>query len=879
MLYNTIRNGGVTPVFKRRNCLPSYRALFALSIVLLLAGCPTTETITEVLIPATNLQRRIVPAGILLGWDAPTAGEVDGFNVYNAGSADPLNGAPLDAEARSYLVTDLTASSVYTFELETIFSLSDAGSTTQRVQAVPITFADLPAGSADNPWTVASADELGSIATGFRSSSTVNGGSEADPLTLSATDSRAAYYIQTRDITLCADTTDTECRPFVPIGNEYVDTSNTAEPFTGGYDGGGNAIIGLRIDNGADDAPALRAWGLFGLVTGSSAAIRNVTLQAPDVTGIGITGMLVGRMSDGATVADSAAVGGTVANSPLVMVSNTIGGLVGAVGAGATLIENSYTTGPLNGDADNEDIGGLVGLVGAGASLIIEGSYTTDDVIGGAGDDNVGGLVGRVNGDIDGLSGTSVIISNSYATGNPNGGADDDNVGGLVGVITQEAIAIISNSYTTGNPNGGADGDNVGGLVGAASEDNGNVSISNSYTTGDVYGGPGNSDSVGGLVGHIADSVGTIENSYATGDISESEGGFSDGGGGLVGSVTNTATITIRNSHATGTINGSSGSDNFGGLVGLIEGTGTIVNSHATGTINGAGGNDNIGGFVGLVSRDSLTIRNSHAIVTINGSGSVGGLVGNMTDNTTRIRNSYAAATLDGGAIADSFGGLVGAIATSTIMIEKSYASGTINGNGGHDFIGGFVGRMLQSSNAITIENSYAAATLDGGVGNDTLGGLVGSMNSVISMGTETVMVTIENSYAAGPRNGGTGNDTLGGLVGSIQDPNMPTITNSYYDGTDPADPNARTLAQLRCPSTPNPANDSGPVGGFTVPADATSTDCTVDPSDNVMVYVGWNTPIINWDFGSPVDLPSIIDSIDSDGVVSSLAGQPVDPY
>ena len=72
-------------------------ALGALIITLVLVGCPTVETITETIISATNLQRRIVPAGILLSWNAPTAGEVGGFNVYNGVDAGALNGAPLNA--------------------------------------------------------------------------------------------------------------------------------------------------------------------------------------------------------------------------------------------------------------------------------------------------------------------------------------------------------------------------------------------------------------------------------------------------------------------------------------------------------------------------------------------------------------------------------------------------------------------------------------------------------------------------------------------------------------------------------------------------------------------------------------------------------------
>ena len=196
-------------------------ALGALIITLVLVGCPTTETPAEM--PATNLQRRIIPAGILLSWDDPIGGEVDGFNVYNGIDVGALNGdTPLEADVRSYLVTDLSIDSIYAFELEIIFSPSAEGSTDRRVKALVITFVDLPAGSAANPWVVGSAAELRSIVTGFTSSTAANG---ATAVTRTPAQSLMEHYFQIADNTLCDDATNTtDCTAFVPIGNDYTDS-------------------------------------------------------------------------------------------------------------------------------------------------------------------------------------------------------------------------------------------------------------------------------------------------------------------------------------------------------------------------------------------------------------------------------------------------------------------------------------------------------------------------------------------------------------------------------------------------------------------------------------------------------------------------------
>ena len=364
-----------------------------------------------------------------------------------------------------------------------------------------------------------SAAELRSIAdpendgTGFASTAAANGGTAATAVTLTAADSLVAHYVQLADITLCDDATNTtDCDPFAPIGNDYTDaSSNTDTPFSGSYDGGGNEIIGLRVDSEVTGAPEIDAWGLFGLVGGATAEIRNVMLQSPAVTGTELVGTLVGSLTGDTTIADSAAVGGMATATASAGVST--GGLVGLIGSTGT-IQNSYATNTVNGGDGDFDYGG--GLVG---SIIDEGtiqnSHATGAVNGGNGaNDRSGGLVGFVS--------NEATIQNSYATGAVNGGNGDfDVVGGLIGITN--STGTIRNNYATGAVNGGnGDSDNVGGLIGFVIS---NPTIQNNYATGAVDGGEGD-DNIGGLVGGVF----TTTNSYHSGANTDTGDDFNDSG-------------------------------------------------------------------------------------------------------------------------------------------------------------------------------------------------------------------------------------------------------------------------------------------------------------------------------------------------------------
>lgn len=131
---------------------------------------------------------------------------------------------------------------------------------------------------------------------------------------------------------------------------------------------------------------------------------------------------------------------------------------------------------------------------------------------------------------------------------------------------------------------------------------------------------------------------GSIENSYATGDVSVGNGvGALHGGGvafagGLVGRQA--ANVSIANSYATGEITGGTGSSD-GGLAGR---GGSISNSYATGDV-AVGNSSNAGGFVGVEGRkvrgfSGVVSSYSTGRTTSSGTSVIGGFAGDFSQGS-----------------------------------------------------------------------------------------------------------------------------------------------------------------------------------------------------------------------------------------------------
>ena len=321
--------------------------------------------------------------------------------------------------------------------------------------------------------------------------------------TLDADDSHPVYF-------------DTANGGWLPIGDcgdnraclddvftDGIDESADNRPFTGTFDGGGHAILGLATTRSSGVA------GLFGLI-GSGAEIRNVDLRGGLVAPLaqGAAGGLAGHMRGGSV--SSSRSSGEVSGYAL-----RLGGLVGTVSGGT--ITSSRATGvvasvmvPVGSGFQPRarQSGGLVGGLDDGR---IVASHATGDVTGSQrGEDAVGGLVGAVG--AMGPTDRSPAIYASYATGRVSGGGSgSDRLGGLVGRIDAGSVFTSYASGGVGDGVGGARFNEAGGLVGHV--DGGG--IRSSYATGEVNAGGGSGNLAGGLVGRFLG--GAIKACYAIG--------------------------------------------------------------------------------------------------------------------------------------------------------------------------------------------------------------------------------------------------------------------------------------------------------------------------------------------------------------------------
>ena len=174
-------------------------------------------------------------------------------------------------------------------------------------------------------------------------------------------------------------------------GDGWEPVGTNAEPFEGTLDGGGFTIRNLFIDR--DSEPDV---GLFGVVSGSNAEIKELGLLDVNVAGRDHTGALVGRLDGGATLSAVYATGS-------VRGRNHAGGLIGQLNAGASLT-NGYA---LVGVFGTDHVGGLAGSVN-GAGTTIDRAYSAGRVrLTGGTSTNIGGLIGSA-------SGSTPTVTNSF---------------------------------------------------------------------------------------------------------------------------------------------------------------------------------------------------------------------------------------------------------------------------------------------------------------------------------------------------------------------------------------------------------------------------------------------------------------------------------
>ena len=364
-------------------------------------------------------------------------------------------------------------------------------------------------------------------------------------------------YLLTQDIDASGTVTWDGGAGFMPIGSNVL-------RFTGSFDGGGHAIVGLTINR-----PHESDTGLFG-VTDRGSVVRNVRLYHATIHGGDRVGGLVGY-SQG--VFSNCHVTGTVSGDTFV------GGLAGRVWGSHAEISGCWANVTVVGVAD---VGGLAGKMETHVRL--EHSHAAGDV---HGRQRVGGVVGSAkacqslkstsaSGNVSGISEVGGLVgywdyfygwvAESYATGDVVG---ETHVGGLAGVLLWSGIR---DSFAAGNVVGD---EYVGGLLGArwfATLKGDGVTVRGAYATGSVAG----RRQVGGLVGGGGCK---ILYSYATGDVAGIE---------YAGGLTGGYAIMTYTSYALGDVSGVSC---VGGLTGY--GTNNILYCYSAGRViaeEGGGG-------------------------------------------------------------------------------------------------------------------------------------------------------------------------------------------------------------------------------------------------------------------------------------------------
>ncbi|MGA9796343.1 MAG: filamentous hemagglutinin N-terminal domain-containing protein [Rhizomicrobium sp.] len=550
-------------------------------------------------------------------------------------------------------------------------------------------------------------------------------------------------------------------------GGDAYTSSPITPALTGTFEGLGNTISNLHIDDNADSD--------VGLFADNGGTIRDLTLSHVQIASnatVADVGALAGT-SSGQVIGVSETGGSVTGAGNPTNVAVNVGGLVGA--NGGTINRSSATAGVYAGA--NAEAGGLVGY----NSGTIENSSA-----GGAVSVDPGGTssVAAWGGGLLGFAHAGSTVETSFATGSVTDGGSKDAIGGFVG---SDQGGTLTQSYATGAVSGyGA----VGGFVGFMA---GGTALTNSYALGPVTGLAGSE--VGGFVG-VNDT--TITDSYSAGAVSSS----STVTGGFAGENSGTLTGVYYASSAGPSQGIGSGSGTATGLTAAQMVSKSSFSGWTFGTTPGAsgwvivdvdGGFNNSGydgvTFPMLESEATATgaahfIQNAHQLelAGLDPSGDyflAENIDASATGTGTDVWGSTGFVTVGGATgFSGSFYGLGHAIdglyvngGNESYVGLFSILSGTVEdlnltdaSVSGTDLGAG----ILAGENTGVITRTSTSGVVLGGA--DTAGGLVGNNN-----GGSIAFSNSSAAISAGP------SSAAGGLVGEIQ---SGTVTSSYATGS-----------------------------------------------------------------------------------------------
>ncbi len=404
-----------------------------------------------------------------------------------------------------------------------------------------------------------------------------------------------AYENETIIQTASIDLEGSETNQWNPIGT--VDT-----PFNGNFEGNGNNISGLYINQEKG------FLGLFGIMKAGS--IKSLTVEGT----ITVTGGEADTVIGGIISRNLGANIDSCTNKVNIIGVARIGGIVGKNEAGSITNCTNYGKIEVNDMANSKWIGGIAG-VGYGQ---IDSCVNEGNIVGNL----AGGIVGISN---NGATTVSNCINNAEIKGNTIGGIQyysDSTINNCINNGSVVVYGVTSNtsvraagiaSILEGNieqcVNKGeikADWNetNVGHIYvgGIVAEQRDGTRIAECYNEGNVIGNTKNSDSEvvsatypGGIVSFS--NGGTIINCYNKGSVSayKLSGTNTNNAGGII-CLTNSESTNVESCYNIGTVTATRGDGAIsytGGVVGRIQVEGTISNCYylegtATGGINGA---------------------------------------------------------------------------------------------------------------------------------------------------------------------------------------------------------------------------------------------------------------------------------------------------
>ncbi|MCL1605517.1 hypothetical protein M3079_05920 [Phascolarctobacterium sp. ET69] len=484
-------------------------------------------------------------------------------------------------------------------------------------------------------------------------------------------------------------------------GYEAIGT-NSANGFTGTFDGRGNRIIGLKVENANGNA------GIFDTI-GTNGVVKDVNIYSGTFTGSKNAGAVAG--------VNSGRIEGIVTFGNTVTSKGNAGGIVGVNNSGN--FSKNETTGSTN------------------DGVLTNGIYdveSTGSVIAGSSSAIAGGLVGKNDGGLaNSFSDSAVTVDTNVTSGTSVG------LGGVVGVNTEKGNVQYVDSL--GVTNGGATGSsNIGGIIGT---NNGNMY--SGYNESIVSG----KDNVGGIIGEndgginytveedrtVTWSKGTVENVVNATGVT--------GTGNNVGGLLGTNIGSVENGRNNGTI---AGNEYVGGLVGNNASKNSVLTNLVNDSSAAITGERYVGGIAGS-NAGTITTGNEETDETVNlinrgtitGQQYVGGVAGSNSGTITNANNDVELNVKDSTADAEFFGGIAGEN-TKDGIIKNATNTADVNADGA-TYVGGIVGK-----NDGTLENM--AGNSGNVTGENYVGGVAGlntnnkPLNGVEASNTGTVFAT-----------------------------------------------------------------------------------------------------------------------------------------